>query len=287
MNTRRLRHALCQFYHPRPAPPCSYRVIFVRKSLARPFQRAKNSVQTPGIGRTRHRRPQRSRNVQTVVTCYSVFDKLFPACGLLDYTEGIYHNDPNVPYEVAQQNQIDYLLDEMRCTRGGADFGRGCGNGMLLETARRRGTTAVGITISPEQVDFCRSRGLDVRLVNYRAIPESWNGTFDAVVANGSMEHFVQPGEAARNRTDELYRQFFYLMHRLLDPASPVRRLVNTTIHFLRPPDPADLARAHSAFHGSRTAFITPCWRRALAASIRPWGNLHARGGAVLNSSTR
>ena len=124
----------------------------------------------------------------------------------------------------------------------------GCGNGMLLETARRRGATAVGITISPEQVDFCRSRGLDVRLLNYRAIPESWNGTFDAVVANGSMEHFVQPGEAARNRTDELYRQFFYLMHRLLDPASPVRRLVNTTIHFLRPPDPADLGKSPLSF---------------------------------------
>ena len=31
---------------------------------------------------------------QTVVACYSLFDKFFPACGLLDYTEGIYHNDP-------------------------------------------------------------------------------------------------------------------------------------------------------------------------------------------------
>ena len=47
---------------------------------------------------------------QTVVDCYSLFDKFFPICGLLDYTEGIYHNDPHTPYEVAQRNQITYLL---------------------------------------------------------------------------------------------------------------------------------------------------------------------------------
>src|SRR5438309_1434443 len=31
----------------------------------------------------------------TVVTCYSAVDRFFPACGLLDLTEGIYQGNPH------------------------------------------------------------------------------------------------------------------------------------------------------------------------------------------------
>ena len=61
------------------------------------------------------KRIRRAPGEQTVVTCYSLLDKFFPTCGLLDHSEGIYHDDPNTPYEVAQQNQIGYLLDEVKC----------------------------------------------------------------------------------------------------------------------------------------------------------------------------
>jgi hypothetical protein len=43
--------------------------------------------------------------VRTVVQCYSLFDKFFPTCGLLDYTEGIYHDDPNTPYPSASARE--------------------------------------------------------------------------------------------------------------------------------------------------------------------------------------
>ena len=184
----------------------------------------------------------------TVVRCYSLFGHFFPACGLLDYTEGIYHGDSTTPYEVAQKNQINYVLNEVGCTAGTRLLDIGCGNGTLLEAARERRAEAIGITISPEQVRLCRSRGLDARLLNYLDLDNTFTHQFDAVVANGPVEHFVQPAEAAAGRADAIYRQFFEICHRAIDPSSPNRRLITTTIHFVRPPDPRNLMKSPWAF---------------------------------------
>jgi len=192
-------------------------------------------------------RPHAS-GARTVVRCYSVFDKFFPTCGLLDYTEGMYHGDPNTPYDEAQQNQINYVLDQVQCGPGTRILDVGCGNGTLLDEVQRRGAVGVGVTISPEQVQLCCRRGLDVRLLDYKDLGPEWDGAFDAVVANGPVEHFVQADQAAQGKADEVYTHMFRTFHRVINPQSPVRRLINTTIHFVRPPDPADLLKGPSAF---------------------------------------
>src|SRR5205823_1339153 len=126
------------------------------------------------------------------------------------------------------------------------------GYGRVLRAAAKRGAIACGITVSPEQVRRGRRAGLDVRLRDYRHRDGSWDGRFDAVLANGSLEHFAQPADAAAGRDDEIYRHLFATVHRLLDPASPAGRFVTTAVHFRRRPDPADLLRPPSAFaHGS------------------------------------
>ena len=181
---------------------------------------------------------------RTVVNCYSFFDKVFPACGLLDYTEGLYGGDASVPYDLAQSRQIDYVLDQVHCGPGTRLIEIGCGNGSLLAHARQRGAEAVGITISPEQVALCKRRGLDARLIDYRDLGGEWLGRFDAVVANGPVEHFVQPQEAAAGQADAIYRRMFELFHQLIDPASKNRRAINTTIHFVRTPDPRNLLKS-------------------------------------------
>jgi len=191
----------------------------------------------------------------TVVNCYSFFDKVFPACGFLDYTEGMYLGDPATPYDVAQQNQIQYLLDEVDCGPGARILDIGCGNGQLVEAAGRRGAQVVGITISPEQVKLCTDRGLDVRLLNYRHLHDRWQGRFDAVIANGPIEHFVQARDAVEGRDDAIYRQMFEIVHRLIDPASGVRKFVNTTIHFIRRPDPRDLLASPFRFRWGSDSF--------------------------------
>jgi cyclopropane fatty-acyl-phospholipid synthase-like methyltransferase len=184
----------------------------------------------------------------TVVQCYALFDKFFPACGLLDYTEGIYAGDETKSYEDAQRDQISYVLDEVRCGPGMRILEVGCGNGTLLDEVRLRGAEGIGITISPEQVRLGLSRGLDVRLLDYKDLSFEYRGRFDAVVCNGPIEHFVQPQEAAAGLDDEIYRRMFVAFHDAIDPDSDVRRFVNTTIHFTRTPNPSDLMKSPFAF---------------------------------------
>ncbi|MEZ5275562.1 MAG: class I SAM-dependent methyltransferase [Opitutaceae bacterium] len=188
---------------------------------------------------------QRGSTPAIVVTCYDFFDRLFPECGIDDFTEGIYCGDPSLPYEEAQRNQHDWLLDRAECVAGTVLLDIGCGSGSLLEHARERGCGAVGINVSPRQVVRCRKRGLDVRLLDYRSIGQEWNDQFDAIIANGSVEHFVQPRDVLEDRADTIYEEMFRLCRRLLDPASMSRRLVTTIIHFDRfVPDPRELLRS-------------------------------------------
>ncbi len=191
------------------------------------------------------RSPNRQR---TTISCYTLFDKVFPECGLLDYTEGMYHGDPSTPYETAQKNQIRYLLDEVDCKQGTRLLDVGCGNGNLLEEAMHRGARAVGITISPEQVRLCQNRGLDARSMDYKDLGDDWRERFDAVIANGPIEHFVHPEDALEGRADTIYRTMFAIFHRAIDPRSAIRKVVNTTIHFVRRPDPADLLESPLKF---------------------------------------
>lgn len=186
---------------------------------------------------------------QTVVNCYEFFDRIFPECGLLDLTDGIYNGDPAVSYQRAQENQIAWLLDQINSRNGSRILDIGCGNGTLVAAAERRVATAVGITVSPSQACRCVKNGLDVRLLDYREIDDRWSGSFDGVVANGSIEHFVQPTDAAEGRADAIYRRLFQTCHRILNPQSPSGRLATTVIHFHgHRPDPRDLLRHPLSF---------------------------------------
>jgi cyclopropane fatty-acyl-phospholipid synthase-like methyltransferase len=167
----------------------------------------------------------------TVVECYDFLDRFLPECGLWDLTDGMYDGDPNTPHEQAQSKQVGWLLDQVHCQRGSRILEIGCGNGRLLQMAGERGAGAIGVNVSRLQVEQCRARGLDARLMSYREIDETWNGRFDAVICNGSIEHFVQAEDVRAGRGDDIYRELFEICHRVIDPASPSRRMTTTTIH--------------------------------------------------------
>jgi cyclopropane fatty-acyl-phospholipid synthase-like methyltransferase len=183
-----------------------------------------------------------------VRTCYDLLTVL-PACGVTDLTDGKYLDGRNdrAAYLAAQERQVEYLLDQARCGVGTRLLDIGCGYGRILQQAARRDTKAIGITISPPQVAYGRAHGLDVRELNYRHIfadgvrssnpplappykggESEWEHAFDAVTANGSLEHFVQAADAAAGRADEIYGEMFAICRRLLVDGG---RFVTTAIH--------------------------------------------------------
>jgi cyclopropane fatty-acyl-phospholipid synthase-like methyltransferase len=113
----------------------------------------------------------------------------------------------------------------------------------------------VGITISPHQVAHCRARGLEAYELNYRNIFDTeintggghdWEHAFDALVANGSLEHFVQVGDAVEGRADAIYEEMFAICSRLVHDDG---LFVTTAIHFLESDqfDPREVRQGHNA----------------------------------------
>ncbi len=173
----------------------------------------------------------------TVRRCYDVLD-LCRGCGIIDFTDGKYIDSCNdrTGYLAAQRRQAAYLLDQVGCASGSRILDIGCGYGRIVQAATACSAAATGLTISPPQMANCRKRGLDVRLCNYRELftrgeYDDWEHAFDGIIANGSLEHFVQCEDAAAGRADAMYTEFFDVCHRLLSPGG---KLATTAIHMRR-----------------------------------------------------
>jgi cyclopropane fatty-acyl-phospholipid synthase-like methyltransferase len=170
-----------------------------------------------------------------VRACYDLLS-ISPIGGITDFTDGKYVDERNdrAAYLAAQKRQAEYLLDQVQCNLGTRLLDIGCGYGRILEHAAKRGAKPTGITISPPQVADCRARGLAVVELNYRNIfsngsSTGWEHSFDAIVANGSLEHFVQVADAAAGRTDQIYEELFAICRQLVVDGG---RFVTTAIHF-------------------------------------------------------
>jgi cyclopropane fatty-acyl-phospholipid synthase-like methyltransferase len=196
-----------------------------------------------------------TRTEARVVACYSMLDAIMTASGFDDLTEGIYEGDPARSYEAAQARKATVLLDKARCAPGSRILDIGCGYGRILKAATARGATATGITVCPNQLRRTRRAGLDVRLENYKNLGPEWDGQFDAVIANGSLEHFAQPADAVAGRDSEIYRHLFATVHRVLSSGASPGRLVTTAIHVPARTDPSDWLRPPSDFPRGSAGF--------------------------------
>jgi cyclopropane fatty-acyl-phospholipid synthase-like methyltransferase len=173
--------------------------------------------------------------VELVQLCYTLVHAA-EAVGIRDLADGEYAPG-DTTLEQGIERQLNYLLDQVGCTRLGFRLLEiGCGYGHLLKLAKARGAHAVGVNLSPEQVNFCNDHGLQAYCCNYRDLLEAaeWQGRFDGVIANGSLEHWVQPEDVLAGRMDAIYRESFAIAHRMLDPAAPEARYVTTAIHVKR-----------------------------------------------------
>ncbi|HXO07959.1 MAG TPA: class I SAM-dependent methyltransferase, partial [Solirubrobacteraceae bacterium] len=76
----------------------------------------------------------------------------------------------------------------------------------------------VGVTLSSAQLKACRQHGLEVYLEDAREIDRERFGTFDAVASLGAFEHFCSPDDYVKGRQEEVYRDLFARVSRVLPP---------------------------------------------------------------------
>jgi cyclopropane fatty-acyl-phospholipid synthase-like methyltransferase len=197
-----------------------------------------------------------------VKLCYTLVHAA-EAVGIRDLADGEFQ-PTDTTLEEGIERQLNHLLDQVGCNRPGFRLLEiGCGYGHLLNLARQRGARAVGVNVSPEQVKYCNDSGLQVYCCTYRDLLEAtpWHGQFDGVIANGSLEHWVQPQDVQAGRMNPIYHESFAIAHEVLDPAAPQARYVTTSIHVKRPVKPEYL--------------LTPWYRHPRGSDRRHFSLLH------------
>ena len=113
--------------------------------------------------------------------------------------------------EDAQQNKINHIVKKLDIKQGQKILEVGCGwGGMALEIAKQKGCEVTGISLSKNQINYCKKKskelGLDnqvnFELADYREI----KGEYDRIYSVGMFEHVGK----------KFYKVFFESMNRLL-----------------------------------------------------------------------
>ena len=170
---------------------------------------------------------------------YSLIDRIFRLSlgELADFSGAKYDGDFSLSLEQAQRRKHEYVAEQIGIGPGRRMLDLGCGWGPLLDFARSRGGTGVGVTLSSAQATACRRHGLDVHLRDARQVTRDTFGPFDGVASLGAFEHFCSPEEYRAGRQEEVYRGLFGRIASLLPDRG---RLFLQTMVFGRNMIPAD-----------------------------------------------
>ena len=105
-----------------------------------------------------------------------------------------YWTDQTKTLEDAQQNKINHIIKKLDIKSGNKVLDVGCGwGGMAFEIAKQKNCEVVGISLSQNQINYCKNKaqelGLDnqvrFELIDYREI----KGQFDRIYSVGMFEH--------------------------------------------------------------------------------------------------
>lgn len=149
---------------------------------------------------------------------YSLIDRIFRLSlgELADFSGAKYDGDFSLSLEEAQRRKHQYVAEQIGIGPGLRMLDLGCGWGALLNFVRSQGGTGVGVTLSSAQAAACSRHGLDVRLHDARQVSRESFGSFDAVASLGAFEHFCSPERYRAGLQDEVYRDLFARVARML-----------------------------------------------------------------------
>jgi len=126
------------------------------------------------------------------------------------YSCAYWKNDTKT-LEEAQKNKINHIVKKLDIKQGQRVLEVGCGwGGMAFEIAKQKGCEVKGISLSKNQIKYCKDKakemGLDnqvsFELADYREI----KGQYDRIYSVGMFEHVGK----------KFYKAFFESMNRLL-----------------------------------------------------------------------
>ena len=126
------------------------------------------------------------------------------------YSCAYWKNDTKT-LEEAQKNKIDHIVKKLDIKQGQKILEVGCGwGGMAFEIAKQKGCEVLGISLSKNQINYCKKKakelGLDnqvnFELADYREI----QGQYDRIYSVGMFEHVGK----------KFYKAFFESINRLL-----------------------------------------------------------------------
>ena len=150
-----------------------------------------------------------------------------------------YWKDDTKTLEQAQKNKIDHIIKKLDIKRGQKILEVGCGwGGMAFEIAKQTDCEVLGISLSKNQIEYCKKKskelGLDnqvsFELADYREI----KGNYDRIFSVGMFEHVGK----------KFYKAFFqsinnllkddgvFLLHTIgvVDKPSPPNKFINKYI---------------------------------------------------------
>ena len=106
-----------------------------------------------------------------------------------------YFTKNNESLEEAQQNKINHIIKKLNLKPGHKVLDIGCGwGGMAFEIAQQSQCEVTGISLSENQIKYCKEKAKELNLDNqvrfelldYRSV----NSKFDRIVSVGAFEHF-------------------------------------------------------------------------------------------------
>lgn len=139
----------------------------------------------------------------------------------MHYTSAVYARD-DMTLEEAQEHKLGILYDfaELDETKTVLDIG--CGWGSAIDCVVRRGIKqATGITLSTEQLEWCKARNLpnaEWKLVDY-ALYEPGK-KFDGLISIEMIDHLCSPAQAREGLAVKLYRDYFNKLAEWTEPGA-------------------------------------------------------------------
>jgi cyclopropane-fatty-acyl-phospholipid synthase len=142
---------------------------------------------------------------------YSLIDRIFRLSlgEMADFSGAKYDGNFSLTLEEAQRRKHQFVAESLGLTAGVRVLDLGCGWGPMLNYIRSVGASGLGVTLSTAQAAACRRQGLDVRVMDARAVTLEGVGRFDAVASLGAFEHFCSPEEYWAGRQEEIYHDLF------------------------------------------------------------------------------